>query len=72
MTPENFDKLQTSVERIEKAIIGDEEMGHRGLATRVEWIERKIVAHERHIWKWIGALAAIAVLLPILTKVFIK
>ena len=72
MTPESFDKLQTSVERIEKAIIGDEEMGHRGLAARVEWIERKIVMHERHLWKWIGAVGACAVLVPILTKVFIK
>jgi hypothetical protein len=72
MTPESFDKLQTSVERIEKAIIGDEEMGHRGLAARVEWIERKIVLHERHLWKWIGAVGACGVLVPILTKVFIK
>lgn len=72
MTPENFDKLQSSVERIEKAIIGDEEMGHRGLAARVEWIERKLVGHERQIWKWIGALAAVGVLLPIITKALIK
>jgi hypothetical protein len=72
MNPESFDKLQTSVERIEKAIIGDEEMGHRGLAARVEWIERKIVLHERHIWKWIGAIGAFGILVPILTKLLIK
>jgi hypothetical protein len=72
MTPENFDRLQTSVERIEKAIIGDEEMGHRGLASRVEWIERKLAGHERQIWKWIGAIGAIGVLLPIITKYLIK
>lgn len=72
MTPENFEKLQNSVDRIEKAIIGDEDMGHRGLASRVEWIERKLSSHEKQLWKWIGALAAIGVLLPILTKVLIK
>lgn len=72
MTPENFDRLQTSVERIEKAIIGDEEMGHRGLASRVEWIERKLASHEKQIWKWIGAIGAIGVLLPIITKYLIK
>ena len=72
MTPENFEKLQNSVDRIEKAIIGDEDMGHRGLASRVEWIERKLAGHEKQLWKWIGALAAIGVLLPILTKVLIK
>jgi hypothetical protein len=72
MTPENFDKLQSSVDRIEKAIIGDEDMGHRGLASRVEWIERKLHTHEKQLWKWIGALGVIGVLLPILTKVLIK
>jgi hypothetical protein len=72
MTPESFDKLQTSVERIEKAIIGDVDMGHRGLAARVEWIERKMVTHERHFWKWMGAVGACGLLVPILTKLFIK
>lgn len=72
MTPENFDRLQNSVDRIEKAIIGDEEMGHRGLAARVEWIERKLSGHEKQLWKWIGALGAIGVLIPIITKALIK
>ncbi len=72
MTPENFDRLQDSVDRIEKAIIGDEQMGHRGLASRVEWIERKLASHEKQIWKWIGAIGAIGVLLPIITKYLIK
>lgn len=72
MTPENFDKLQSSVDRIEKAIIGDEEMGHRGLAARVEWIERKLSGHEKQLWKWIGALGAVGVLIPIITKALIK
>jgi hypothetical protein len=72
MTPENFERLHNSVERIEKAIIGDEEMGHRGLASRVEWIERKLATHEKQIWKWIGAIGAIGVLLPIITKHLLK
>lgn len=72
MSQDQLDRLQSSVERIEKAIIGDEDMGHRGLAARVEWIERKIVTHERHLWKWMGAVGALGILVPILTKVFIK
>ena len=39
MTPENFNRLQESVDRIERAIIGDKEMGHRGIADRIEWVE---------------------------------
>ena len=72
MTPENFEKLTDSVDRIERAIVGDKSMGHRGLADRVEWIERKLAGHERQIWKWIGAIGAIGVLLPIITKYLIK
>lgn len=72
MTPENFDKLNDSVERIERAIVGDKVMGHRGLADRVEWIERKLASHEKQIWKWIGALGVIGILLPIFTKLLIK
>jgi hypothetical protein len=72
MTPENFEKLSDSVERIERAIVGDKVMGHRGLADRVEWIERKLASHEKQIWKWLGALGVIGILLPILTKVLIK
>lgn len=72
MSQDQLDKLQSSVERIEKAIIGDADMGHRGLAARVEWIERKIVTHERHLWKWMGAVGALGILVPILTKLFIK
>lgn len=72
MTPENFDKLNDSVERIERAIVGDKVMGHRGLADRVEWIERKLATHEKQLWKWIGALGVIGVLLPIFTKLLIK
>lgn len=72
MTPENFERLHKSVERIEKAIIGDEDMGHRGLAERVECIERKLFSHEKQLWKWLGGLSLMAILLPILTKLLIK
>ena len=72
MTQENFEKLNDSVERIERAIVGDKVMGHRGLADRVEWIERKLATHEKQLWKWIGALGVIGVLLPIFTKLLIK
>ena len=72
MTPENFEKLQESVDRIERAIVGDKAMGHRGIADRIEWVERKVAGHEKQILKWIGGLAVVAILVPILTKYLIK
>ena len=71
MTPENFEKLTNSVDRIERAIVGDKVMGHRGLVDRVEHIERKVMAHEKQLWKWIGALTLAGLLVPILTKLLL-
>lgn len=61
MTPEAFTKLQSSVDRIEKAIIGDEDMGHRGLAHRVEHIEHRVNSHDRKLLQWGAAFAAVGV-----------
>ena len=72
MTPENFEKLQESVDRIERAIVGDKAMGHRGIADRIEWVERKVAGHEKQILKWMGGLGVVAVVVPILTKYLIK
>jgi len=72
MTPENFNRLQESVDRIERAIIGDKEMGHRGIADRIEWVERKVAGHEKQILKWMGAITVIGILVPFLTKFMFK
>lgn len=61
MTPESFDKLQGSVDRIEKAIIGDEEMGHRGLAQRVEHIEKRVDGHDKKLLQWGAIFSCIGV-----------
>ena len=68
MTPENFARLQESVDRIERAIVGDKEMGHRGIADRIEWVERKVAGHEKQILKWMGGIAVLAVGIPIVLK----
>ena len=68
MTPESFDKLQESVDRIERAIVGDKAMGHRGIADRIEWVERKVAGHEKQLLKWMGAITVIGILVPILVK----
>ena len=68
MTPENFARLQESVDRIERAIVGDKEMGHRGIADRIEWVERKVAGHEKQILKCMGGIAVLAVGIPIVLK----
>lgn len=68
MTPENFNRLQESVDRIERAIVGDPKMGHRGIVDRMEWIERKVAGHEKQILKWMGAITVLGILIPIIVK----
>jgi hypothetical protein len=72
MTPESFEKLQESVDRIERAIVGDKAMGHRGIADRIEWVEHKVAGHEKQILRWMGGLAVVGILVPLLTKYLIK
>ncbi len=61
MTPDNFDRLQSSVDRIEKAIVGDPQMGHRGLAQRVEHIEQRVDSHDKKLLQWGAVFAVIGV-----------
>ena len=68
MTPDNFDRLQSSVDRIEKAIVGDPEMGHHGLAPRVERIERKLTEHDRKLIKWAGIFMGVGLAISYVTK----
>ena len=72
MTPDSFDKLQESVDRIERAIVGDKAMGHRGIADRIEWVERKVAGHEKQLLKWMGGLTVVAIAVPLLTKYLFK
>ena len=72
MTPEKFDALQESVDRIERAIVGDKAMGHRGIADRIEWVERRVTGHEKQILRWMGGLTVIAIAVPLLTKYLFK
>jgi hypothetical protein len=70
MTPDNFDRLQSSVDRIEKAIVGDAQMGHRGLAQRVEHIEHRVDSHDKKLLQWGAVFAVIGVGASWLFKIF--
>jgi hypothetical protein len=72
MTPEKFDALKDSVDRIEKAIVGDPAMGHHGLAPRVERIERKLGEHDRKLIRWAGVFMGVGLAISYLTKLSLQ
>lgn len=54
----NIEAMSKSVERIEKALLGDE-FNKNGLVQRMEKAESKIILHDRYFWLAIGAGALI-------------
>lgn len=68
MTPESFDKLHSSVQRIEKAIVGDPDMGHRGIVERIEHMESRLNAHEKKLLKWGGGFVGAGVVVSYAPK----
>jgi hypothetical protein len=68
MTPDAFDKLHSSVQRIEKAIVGDEAMGHKGIVERLEDMEHRLNAHEKKLLKWGGGFVGAGVVVSYAPK----
>jgi hypothetical protein len=46
MSQERFDKLEQSLDRIEKALVGDKAMGNLGIVDRLHEVERKTAQHD--------------------------
>ena len=63
MTPESFDKLHSSVQRIEKAIVGDLDMGHKGIAKRLYDVEKKTSEHSMRFYVWGGITTGAALII---------
>jgi hypothetical protein len=49
MSEERFDKVEQTLDRIEKALIGDKEMGNLGIVDRLYEVERKTAQHGKII-----------------------
>jgi len=56
MSDNNYNDLVASVKRIENALVGDKNLGHRGLVHQVTDHDRRISALERGVL-WLGGAA---------------
>ena len=63
MSTEEIQSIRESLHRIEKALIGDPEMGHKGIAARVDAIEKTVEAHGKKLLLWSGIVAGASVLI---------
>lgn len=55
--------LKESLHRIEKAIVGDLDMGHKGIAKRLYDVERKTHEHSMRFYVWGGITTGAALII---------
>ena len=71
MSADEIQSIRESLHRIEKAIVGDPQMGHKGLAQRVTDVEVKADTSDRKLLVWGGIATGVSVVITHLkTKIF--
>lgn len=63
MSAEEIQSIRESLHRIEKAIIGDPDMGHKGIAARMDAIEKIVDAQGKKLLLWSGIVAGASVII---------
>lgn len=63
MSTDEITSIRDSLHRIEKALVGDPQMGHKGIAQRLSDVEKTTEEHSRKLWIWTGMGAGLGVAL---------
>lgn len=63
MSADEIQSIRESLHRIEKAIVGDPSMGHRGLASRMDVVEKMVDQQGRKLILWSGIVAGASVII---------
>jgi len=58
----NVESMKDAIHRIEKAIVGDLDMGHAGIAKRLYEVEKCTHEHSMRFYVWGGIASGIAVI----------
>lgn len=66
MSQEELSSIKDALNRIEKALVGDPEMGHTGIAERLRSVEAQAHATERKLLLWSGAFTGGWMLMSVL------
>jgi hypothetical protein len=59
MSTEELSSIKDALNRIEKALIGDPEMGHTGIAERLKHVEAQAQETDRKLLLWSGIFTGI-------------
>jgi hypothetical protein len=58
----NVEAMKDAIHRIEKAIVGDLDMGHKGIAKRLYDVEKKTSEHSMRFYVWGGIASGVAII----------
>lgn len=63
-------KIESAITRIELAITGSPQMGHKGIVDRLNTVEQKVEKHDRKLITWGAFVTAFAVILQFILSAF--
>jgi hypothetical protein len=66
MSQEELSSIKEALNRIEKALVGDPEMGHTGIAERLKSVEDQAHATDRKLLLWSGIFTGAWMLISLL------
>lgn len=72
MSADELATIKESLHRIEKAIVGDEEMGQLGIVQRLTHLEKQIAEHDKKLILWGGIITGAVFALTHLRDKFFK
>jgi hypothetical protein len=63
MSTDEIQSIRESLHRIEIAIVGDPSMGHRGIAARMDAVEKCVDSQGKRLLLWSGIVAGASVII---------
>ena len=72
MSADELATIKESLHRIEKAIVGDEEMDQLGIVQRLTHLEKQIAEHDKKLVLWGGIITGVVFALTHLRDKFFK
>jgi hypothetical protein len=72
MSDDQIRTLREQLDRIERALVGDPDHGHRGLVKRMDNNEAKIEGIDRKLILWGGIVTGVSLSLSYLKNTFLK
>lgn len=66
MSHDEIQALHKKLDEIHGALVGNPELGHKGIVPRMEEAEERLDGHDKTMWKWGGIAVGVSVVVTTL------